>query len=74
MEKHTLAFYMPENNFWMIMVSFFIFKKLNKKKSLNNPYVTKIIDNKNTQEFKENDLEDTALQSVIQQSYKMFKV
>lgn len=41
---------------------------------MNNPSVVKAKEGKSVTEFKENEIDDIALQTALRQSYKMFKL
>jgi len=61
-EKHTCAFYNPEPNFWVVMI-------------VKNPFIIKTAkDGKATYQYFEDEVDDALLQSIIRQSYKMFRL
>jgi len=60
-EKHTSSFYQPEKDFWVIL-------------RVNNPSSTKTRDGKTVTEYKENDVDDTALHTISEQCYAIFKL
>eukprot|EP01119_Soliformovum_irregulare_P002749 TRINITY_DN13004_c0_g1_i1.p1 TRINITY_DN13004_c0_g1~~TRINITY_DN13004_c0_g1_i1.p1 ORF type:complete len:451 (-),score=121.75 TRINITY_DN13004_c0_g1_i1:246-1577(-) len=59
-EKHTTAFFAPEDAFRIAM-------------TVSNPSVTKVKDGKTVVEFKENELDDLSLRMIVMQIYRMFK-
>jgi len=59
-ERHTTAYFHPEGPFWMAM-------------TVANPSVTKVKDGKTVLEYKENELDDLSLRTVVFQIYRMFK-
>ncbi len=64
-------------SFFVNIICFLLFNCHNNRiffQKVNNPYTVKVKDGKNIIEYKENDVDDTALHSIIEQAYAIFKV
>jgi len=61
-EKHTCAFFNPEQDTWVAMM-------------VRNPYISRTgKDGKATQQFFEDEVDDAVLQTIVRQAYKSFRL
>jgi hypothetical protein len=73
-EKHTSVVLEPESNIWIVMVSNqedLVFNFILQK--VSNPTVTKIKDGAPVIEYKENELDDISLKTILRQIYQIFR-
>ncbi len=60
-EQHTWVMFEPEPKFWIVA-------------SVRNPSASRLKDGKKVIEWKENELDDIALKSIVVHPYKVFRV